>query len=265
MTKLQSFDGGKILAAAVLAAVAVTRAGAVAPQPGTAMLLASGLMGASGSTVGPDRALYVTEGTLGRISRIDPETGVVTPFASGLPPAIVGIGGSIDVAFLGNTAYVLVTLVGSDVGGSSGVGLYRVDGPASATLVADVGAFAIANPPTTAFDVPTGLQFALDHYRNGLLVTDGHHNRVLRVELNGQITVFRQFDNIVPTGLAVVGAQVFMAEAGPVPHLPQDGRVVLLRPPCVRRHSRRRGLEDHPPIGPTRRVDDRQVGAPMEG
>jgi sugar lactone lactonase YvrE len=230
MTKLQSF-WGKVLATTVLAGVVVMRADALAPQPGTAMLLAAGLMGASGSTVGPDRALYVTEGILGRISRIDPETGVVTPFASGLPPSIVGIGGAIDLAFVGNTAYVLVTLVGSDVGGSSVVGLYRVDGPVGTTPVADIGAFAIANPPTTAFDVPTGLQFALDNYRNGFLVTDGHHNRVLRVERDGQISVFRQFGNIVPTGLAVVGAQVFMAEAGPVPHLAQDGRVVLMRPP----------------------------------
>jgi hypothetical protein len=166
MTKLQSF-WGKVLATTVLAGVVVMRADALAPQPGTAMLLAAGLMGASGSTVGPDRALYVTEGILGRISRIDPETGVVTPFASGLPPSIVGFGGAIDLAFVGNTAYVLVTLVGSDVGGSSVVGLYRVDGPVGTTPVADIGAFAIANPPTTAFDVPTGLQFALDNYRNG--------------------------------------------------------------------------------------------------
>ena len=31
----------------------------------------------------------------------------------------------------------------------------------------------------TAFDVPTGVQYALETYRGGFLVTDGHHNRVL--------------------------------------------------------------------------------------
>lgn len=41
----------------------------------TASLLASGLEGASGSTVGPGGALFVTEGAAGRISRIDPRTG----------------------------------------------------------------------------------------------------------------------------------------------------------------------------------------------
>ena len=48
----------------------------------------------SGSTVGPDKALYVTDGPGGRVLRVDPETGATT-FASGLPRAIpeVGIGG----------------------------------------------------------------------------------------------------------------------------------------------------------------------------
>jgi hypothetical protein len=34
------------------------------------------------------------------------------------------------------------------------------------------------------------------------------------------------FDNIVPTGLAVSGNTIYMAEAGPTPHLPADGKVV---------------------------------------
>ena len=38
------------------------------------------------------------------------------------------------------------------------------------------------------FVVPTGVQFALEPYRGGFLVTDGHHNRVLRVTLDGTVT-----------------------------------------------------------------------------
>ncbi|NNF39751.1 MAG: hypothetical protein HKN64_00130, partial [Woeseiaceae bacterium] len=56
--------------------------------------LVEGLAGASGSTVGPDGALYVTEGAVGRISRIDPQTGAMTTFAEGLPPSRIGIGGA---------------------------------------------------------------------------------------------------------------------------------------------------------------------------
>ena len=63
--------------------------------------------GGSGSTVGPDKALYVTDGPGGRVLRVDSETGTVTTFARGLPPAIpeVGIGGAIDVVFAGGSAY----------------------------------------------------------------------------------------------------------------------------------------------------------------
>jgi len=198
--------------------------------PGDPSLLVTGLAGGSGSTVGPGGALYVTEGAAGRISRVDPKTGDITTFASGLPESIVGIGGAIDVAFIGKTAYALVTLVGSDVGGSDIVGIYRVDDPDSFTVVADIGAFALSNPPNTPFDVPTGLQYALETYRGGFLVTDGHHNRVLQVTLDGEVTEFIAFGNIVPTGLAVSGNTVYMAEAGPVPHEPEDGKVVSFGP-----------------------------------
>jgi hypothetical protein len=199
-----------------------------------ASLLVAGLAGGSGSAIGPGGALYVTEGAAGRVSRVDPQTGEVTTFASGLPqmnPAI-GIGGAIDVAFIGATAYVLVTLVSPDVGGSAVDGIYRVDGPNSFTVVADLGQFNLNNPPTIPFEffVPTGVQYALQTYRGGFLVTDGHLNRVLQVTPNDQVSVFKAFANIIPTGLAVSGNTVYMAEAGPVPHLPQDGKVVSFGP-----------------------------------
>ena len=171
-----------ICLAATLWTVATTPA-AAATNP---VLFVSGLQGATGSAIGPGGALYVTEGALGRILRVDPQTGDVTTFASGLPPAVIpGLGGAIDVAFIGSTAYALVTLVGPDVGGTSTVGIYRIDGPDSYTVIADIGAFAIANPPDTEFFVPTGVQYAIEPFRGGFLVTDGHHNRVLRVSHDG--------------------------------------------------------------------------------
>jgi sugar lactone lactonase YvrE len=227
-----------LLSVALIAMFAPSAANASAPSSGnaTAYRLVTGLEGGSGSTIGPDGALYVTESAAGRITRVDPRTGATTTYASGLPGSIVGIGGPIDVAFLGRTAYVLVTLVGPDVGGSDVVGIYRVDGPDRFTVAADLGAFSIANPPATSFFVPSGVQYALQPYRGGFLVTDGHHNRVLGVTGDGQITVLRAFGNIVPTGLEVRGRTIYMAEAGPVPHLPENGKVVAFRPrsPAVR-------------------------------
>src|SRR5438876_3623581 len=203
-------------------------------QAPTATLLVSGLQGSQGSTVGPDGALYVTENLEGRIWRVDPETGQVTTFASGLPAGLFGIGngGVVDVAFIGKTAYALVTGVASDSGGTNVVGIYRVDGPASFTVLADIGEFNLLNPPTIPFhfDLPTGFQFAIETYRGGFLVTDANLNRVLRVTLDGEISVFIDFDNIVPTGLAVFGDTIYLAEGGPDPHTPQTGKVVSFGP-----------------------------------
>ena len=194
----------------------------------SATLLVSGLQGGSGSTIGPDGALYVTETAAGRVSRVDPKTGNVTTFASGLPKSIIGLGGAMDIAFIDQTAYVLVTLVGTDVGGSDVVGIYRIDGPNTFTVIADIGTFSMDNPPSTPFDVPTGVQYAMQPYRGGFLVTDGHHNRVLQVGLDWAraVTQLIAFGDIVPTGLAVRGNKIYMAEAGPVPHLPQNGKIV---------------------------------------
>jgi DNA-binding beta-propeller fold protein YncE len=224
------------IVASMQSADANAQGAAAAP---TVTLLTSGLEGPLGSTLGPGGALYVTESAAGTISRVDPQTGEVTVVASGLPPMIpaVGLGGAIDVAFLGTTAYVLVTLVGPDVGGQDVVGIYRVDGPDTVTPIADIGAFALQHPPETDFVVPTGVQFALDAYRGGFLVTDGHHNRVLHVTLRnssgteqGRVRELMAFDNIVPTGLAVSGTTVYMAEAGPVPHRRKDGKIVAFEP-----------------------------------
>lgn len=231
--------GGAILTASMTAYVLA------ASGQATPALFVSGLEGGFGSTVGPGGALYVTEGAAGRISRVDPATGAVTTFATGLPRALpgVGIGGPVDVAFIGSQAYALVTLVGADLGGHDIVGIYRVDGPDHASAIADIGTFSADNPPATDFFIPTGVQYAMEAYAGGFLVTDGHHNRVLRVALEhhagvetGHVTELVAFDNIVPTGLAVSGDEMYMAEAGPVPHLPQDGRIVAfgLRSHAVR-------------------------------
>jgi sugar lactone lactonase YvrE len=217
------------LTAVALTALLVSAMLAAPAVASTKTLLVTGLAGGSGSTVGPDGALYVTEGFAGRVSRVDPTTGAVTTFASGLPPSIVGIGGAMDVVFKGGTAYVLVTLVGPDVGGSDVVGIYRVDDPTHFTVIADIGAFTLAHPPTTSFFIPTGVQYAIQSVGDAFLVSDGHHNRVYRVTLGGRVTQRIVFDNIVPTGLEVRDGNRYVAQAGPVPHLPENGRIVKFR------------------------------------
>jgi len=193
-------------------------------------LLVTGLEETQGSAVGPGGDLFVTATLTGSIWRIDPKTGARTLFATGLParnpdPYFLGAG-VVDVAFIGSTAYALVTGVGEDLGESDIVGIYRVDSPTSSTVIADIGAWSIENPPIPAFFVPTGFQYAIEPYRGGFLVSDGHHNRVLWVSLDGEITEVIAFPDIVPTGLAVWGNSIYLAQAGPIPHLPQNGKVV---------------------------------------
>lgn len=117
----------------MVCALAIALPLAAGAQP---RLVAGGLARGSGSAIGPDGALYVVEGAVGQIARVDPASGAVTTFASGLPPALIPIGGVADVAFIGNTVYALVTLVGSDLGGDSIVGICRIDGPDSYTVIA---------------------------------------------------------------------------------------------------------------------------------
>jgi hypothetical protein len=200
-------------------------------------VLATGLEGSVGSTIGPDGALYVTEAVAGRITRVNLRTGRTSTYASGLPKRVLpGVGGAMDIAFLRGTAFVLVTLVSPDVGGNDIDGVYRMDASHRFTVVADIGAWSLAHPPTPPFFVPTGVQYALQPYRRGLLVTDGHHNRVLGVSVRGAVSEVATFANVVPTGLATRGDTVFVAQAGPVPHLPRDGKVLAL---AVRHHPTR--------------------------
>ena len=117
---------GLALGCVIVLSSGKAQAETISPEAPTATLLVTGLESNSGSTIGPGGALYVTAGAAGRVLRVDPKTGEVSTFASGLPKSIIGIGGAMDVAFIGKTAYVLVTLVGSDVGGSDVDGITEV-------------------------------------------------------------------------------------------------------------------------------------------
>ena len=187
----------------------------------------------SGSTLGPDGALYVTDGKAGRVLRVDTRSGAVTTFVAGLPLINTppGIGGAIDVAFVGHTAYVLVANVGPFFGEPDEVaGIYRVRRNGSAVPVADIGAWSTDNPPDTQFVLPGGVQYAMEPFRGGFAVTDGHHDRVLYVRRDGQVRELLAVANAVPTGLAAAGRTLFVGQAGPVPHLPKDGKVVAITP-----------------------------------
>ena len=221
---------------------ATTPAAPTAPQrtsdgPVLTQLAQFGSGLASGSTIGPDGALYVTDPNAGSVLRVDRTTGATSTYAAGLPPQVLGVGGAMDVEFIGRTAYVLVTMVGGDIvgGGPIGdatVGIYRLGRSGHFSVVADIGAWSIEHPPATDFFITTGVQYALQRRGHGFLVTDGHHNRVLRVGLDGHISEALTLGNVVPTGLEAIGPVVLTVQAGPLPHHPVDGKVLARVRPC---------------------------------
>ena len=238
-----------VLMVAVLLGFARGSAAVAAPHRGPtlshlAQFLGSGLR--SGSTIGPDGALYVSDGANGNVNRIDRHTGAVSVYATGLPPKLLPNGGAMDVAFVGGQAYALVALVGGDIvgGGHLGdgiVGIYRLDGGGHPTVVADLGALLGCAPADPLGDLlTTGVPYAFVPYRGGFLVTDGHHNRVLQVTLGGAITEVATFSNVVPTGLEVEGGRVWVAQAGPVPHVAETG-TILRAGPALRAATGRAG------------------------
>jgi hypothetical protein len=198
---------------------------------GPATLLATGLAGGSGSTIGPDGDLYVTEPVGHQVSRIDLGTGERTVVADCLPSqAFEGVAGAMDVAFREGSMYVLTAVVSEDVGGTGVTGVYRVE-DGDCEVVVDIGQWNLDNPPPPDLDffVASGVPYAMQPYRGGFLVTDGHLNRLLHVTLDGEVGLVLQLPNVVPTGLDAKDDDVWLALAGPVPHLPATGQVVAVR------------------------------------
>lgn len=215
-------------AATVVAALALSVPPSAQAQSPPATTIASGVDGASGSTIGPDGALYVTESQTGQILRIDPVSGERSVFATGLPVAIAPIGGPMDIEFDGDTAYVLVSLVGEFFGSTDPSGIYRMDGPDQWTVIADLGQWAIDNPPTDGleFEITTGVHYAMASFRDGFVVSEAHHNKLVHVTTAGEITLLEEYGNTVPSGLAIDGDRVLVAMSGPTPHLPEDGQII---------------------------------------
>ncbi|PRY68319.1 hypothetical protein B0I08_10421 [Glaciihabitans tibetensis] len=189
-------------------------------------VLASGLNGTGGSAIGPDGALYVTDRVAGEVIRVNTTTGEKSTFATGLPPPLSMSGGPIDIAFVGQVAYVLVADVDAGPGGDRVNGIYRIDDRDSWTVVADLGAFTRANPPHNPVTLMEELAPAIEPVQHGFLVTDGQRERLLAVTREGEVSVLLTFGNVTPTGIARLGRSVYIAQTGSMPYGAERGRVV---------------------------------------
>jgi len=231
------------------------------PAPSAGTVLVGGLLAPRGLTIGPDDMIYVAEagtggdteftvgegdnsfvvmnGFTGRISKIDPDTGERETVADGIPsganPELGDQVGAADVAFMGGNLYLLLTHGGEEWGfPDTPTGIYRVDDDGDLILVADIGAFNAANPVeaiTSGAQVdiePGGNPYAMIVRGSNFYVSDGNHNRLLRVTSSGQISEITEFpDHPVSTGIASTGSGPFyVGYLGKGPFLPADGKVV---------------------------------------
>jgi hypothetical protein len=217
-------------AAAFAAALVVPAATSAHPPsaPRVSVLNTTALSGAgAGSTVGPDGAIYVPNSINGTVVRIDPNTGAERVIGTGLPLPNGGFG-AWDVVFRGSTAYALVTLAGSDIGQDAVMGVYRLGKDGTFSVFADIGSWAIAHPPTDPdWFLPQGVQYSMEVWRDGFLVTDAHYAKVYRIDGRGTVSELVVFDStdVVPLGLEVSKGNIYLSTAGPIPHLPSTAEI----------------------------------------
>jgi hypothetical protein len=243
-----------LVSAAVISAPQTGAQGAPAPTAGTQLV--GGLLSPRGMKVGPDGMIYVAEagtagdiaagsgdsasksGYTGRISKVDPATGTRTTVADKLPsnggPEGDAVGPA-DVAFIGSQLYYVQTHGGAAYGfpATTPTGLYKVNSSGTVTLVADIGAYNIANPVTsissgTQQDIEIGGNPYSMTVRDGAFyVVDGNQNQIMKITTAGAITRLNEFSNHpVTTGITYSGSGPFYVTAlGQFPFSPADGKV----------------------------------------
>ena len=183
----------------------------------------------SGSTIGPDGALYVTNGNDGTLVRIDPRP---APRRSSAAACHARSSGSV-ARWTSCSSAIAPTCSSPCAGADFGVpdavmGIYRLKRDGTFSVFADLGTWSAAHPPADPDWFPSqGVQYSLEVWRNGFVVADAHLGRVIRVDLRGQISELVAFDSTdsVPTGLEVANGKVFVATAGPIPHLPSTSKI----------------------------------------
>jgi len=242
----------------------------VSPSSASVSIYATGFNNPRGLKFGPDGHLYVAEGgpggsdstvgqcdqaagppagpgpytgstTGGRISKVVNGTRVTVndQFASSQTSAAFGflVSGVADIAWIGNTMYALT----AGGGCSHGVlhhpnGIYRVNGGATPTLVADLGEYQMHHPvahPNAGDFEPDGTWYGMVAVRGALYAVEPNHGELDKITPGGAISrvvdISASQGHIVPTAIAQHGV-FYVGNLNPFPITPGSSKILRITP-----------------------------------
>lgn len=202
---------------------------ATGPLSSGLTVVANGLTNPRGFSWGPNGALYLAlagQGGDARFPIVEGYTvitgltssvaavadGCTTPVVQGLVSTLweeMGwVWGAMDVAFLGDDLYVLLSGAGPTWGSpSTSSGVFRINEDGTMTLVGDISTWLVSNPP--AFVPPDyatdGSLFDLEATSDALLVAEAVGGQIIRVTPDGEMSTLADLSeqHPVPTGIAV--------------------------------------------------------------
>jgi hypothetical protein len=226
------------------------------PLPANATVVATGLLNPRGFAFAPDGSLVVAEAGLppagftgaggpptptfqpptaltSRVSKIDAATGQRTTIAEHLPMSAGPFGdtlGAVNVAFLGNDTYVLISAGPVHGWPYYPSGVYKLNPDGTVRLVANIDAFN-ARTPVALIPPDDELSNPYDMIASdgALWVTDGNRNQILKITPDGTISRVADLsgDHPVTTGMALgADGRFVVTELTAVPFPTGAGRVL---------------------------------------